>query len=186
MRWLPISLIVVFVVLLGAMVWKYSQSTQPLPPPPIAVAQPQIPEPAPRNAARPPRSPAPPSFSSPAARAASRARVDKTVKIGRQRLQAQFTNERADPAWAMKREQGLVAHSTSEQITDLKLDPRNFQADCRSSTCRVTADFPDRSSAQDWFALFLTNTGTNLSKASYQLTANPDGTAHVEIYGLAR
>lgn len=188
MRWLPISFIVLFAVLLVAMVWKAnSPAPAPAPAPPVQVGPAAAP-PAPPSY-RPGHAPPPLARTSaglPASRAASRERIDRTVKAGRQRLQAQFSAERADPAWAMGREQDLAAHSTSPQIASLHLDADNFRANCRSSICRVTADFDNRSNAEDWFALFLTNTGTGLGHASYQLSANPDGSTHIEVYGTAR
>jgi hypothetical protein len=186
MRWLPISLIAVFIALLLGMAWKANRP-KPVAPPPVAIDQPQAPAPVARVVGRPPPRQSPvDTHMLAAARAASRARIDKTVKAGRQRLQAQFTSERIDPSWAMPREQSLSASSTSPQIADLHVEPTNFQVQCRSSTCRVSADFPNRSSAEDWFSLFLTDSGTKLSKSSYQLSANPDGSAHLEIYGAAR
>ena len=184
MRWLPISLIAVFVVLLAAMVWK---SNRPTPvPAPVATVQPAAPAPVVHDRGRPPPRLGTGQDDVGPARTASKARIDKTVAIGRQRLQAQFSSERADPSWAMGREQSLVANSTSPQINDLHVEPKNFQAECRSSTCRVTADFTSRSNAEDWFTLFLTNTGTRMGRTSYQLSANPDGSAHIEVYGTAR
>jgi hypothetical protein len=52
--------------------------------------------------------------------------------------------------------------------------------------CQLSADFPTRVAADDWFTLYLTNTGTDLYNASYQATLNDDGTTHVEVYGLAK
>jgi hypothetical protein len=186
MRWLPISLIAVFILLLAAMVWKSTRPSTP-PPAPVSTVESVAQAPQPRAGNRPrPWISAVGENPIAASRVATKARIDNTVKAGRQRLQAQYSSERADPSWAMAREQSLAASSTSSQIADINVEPKDFHADCRSTTCRVTADFASRSNAEDWFSLFLVNTGTRMGKTSYQITANPDGTAHIEIYGTAR
>ena len=110
----------------------------------------------------------------------------KVVDAGRNKLVARYQNEKVDGGWATAREQSLVEHAVSPQIHDLGAEPKNLTAHCRSSTCQLTADFPTRVAADDWFTLYLTNAGTNLYNASYQATMNDDGTTHVEIYGLAK
>jgi len=114
------------------------------------------------------------------------AKQAKVVDAGRNKLVARYQNEKVDGSWATAREQSLVEHAVSPQIHDMGADPKNLTAHCRSSTCQLSADFPTRVAADDWFTLYLTNTGTDLYNASYQATMNEDGTTHVEIYGLAK
>ena len=108
------------------------------------------------------------------------------VDTGRNKLVGRYQNEKVDGGWATAREQSLIEHAVSPQIHEMGAEPKNLTAHCRSSTCQLTADFPTRVAADDWFTLYLTNTGTDLFNASYQATYNPDGTTHVEIYGLAK
>lgn len=110
----------------------------------------------------------------------------KLVESGRNKLVTRYQSEKVDGGWATGREQSLIEHSVSPQIHEMGADPKNLTAHCRSTTCQLTADFPTRNAADDWFTLYLTNTGTDLFNASYQTTLNPDGTTHVEIYGLAK
>lgn len=110
----------------------------------------------------------------------------KLVEAGRDKLVARYQNEKVDGGWATGREQSLVERAVSPQIHDLGAEPQNLTAHCRSSTCQLTADFPTRVAADDWFTLYLTSAGTDLFNASYQTSVNPDGTTHVEIYGLAK
>lgn len=110
----------------------------------------------------------------------------EVVKAGHDMLFSQYQSERVDAHWAHEREQSLVAHSISPQIQDLKVEPKNMTVHCRSTTCAIAADFPTRGAADDWLTLYATNTGTNLFNLSSQVTANPDGSAHIQIYGLAK
>jgi hypothetical protein len=116
----------------------------------------------------------------------AQAKQAKVVDAGHNKLVARYQNEKVDGGWATAREQSLVAHAVSPQIHDLGVEPKNLTAHCRSSTCQLTADFPTRAAADDWFTLYLTNSGTDLFNAAYQATPNDDGTTHVEIYGLAK
>lgn len=116
----------------------------------------------------------------------AQAKQAKVVNAGRNKLVTRYQNEKVDGGWATGREQSLIEHSVSPQIHDLGAEPKNLTAHCRSSTCQLTADFPTRVAADDWFTLYLTNAGTDLYNASYQATLNDDGTTHVEIYGLAK
>lgn len=118
--------------------------------------------------------------------AQAQAKEAKLVEAGRNKLVARYQNEKVDGGWATGREQSLIEHAVSPQIHDLGAEPQNLTAHCRSATCQLTADFPTRVAADDWFTLYLTNAGTDLFNASYQATLNPDGTTHVEIYGLAK
>lgn len=116
----------------------------------------------------------------------ARQKEAKVVEAGRSKLFTRYQNEKVDGGWATAREQSLIEHAVTPQIHDMGAEPKNLTAHCRSSTCRLTADFPTRVAADDWFTLYLTNTGTDLFNASYQATINDDGTTHVEIYGLAK
>jgi hypothetical protein len=116
----------------------------------------------------------------------SRAKAKQIVELGRSQLLSQYNNEKVDPAWAPSREHSLIEHAISPQISELKAEPKNMTSRCRSSVCQITADFATPTAADDWFTLFLTNSGTDLSHASMQTTKNPDGTTHLEIYGVAR
>lgn len=114
------------------------------------------------------------------------AKQAKVVDAGRNKLVARYQNEKIDGGWATAREQSLIAHAVNPQIQEMGADPKNLTAHCRSSTCQLSADFPSRVAADDWFTLYLTNTGTDLFNASYQTTINDDGTTHVVVYGLAK
>ena len=117
---------------------------------------------------------------------ASRTQAAEIVTAGHNKLLSLYQSEHIDARWAHDREQSLVSHSVSQQIKDLKAEPKNMSVHCRSTTCLIGADFATPTAADDWLTLFATNPGTNLSNISSQVTANPDGSAHIQIYGLAK
>ncbi|MDB6164394.1 MAG: hypothetical protein JWL98_1826 [Xanthomonadaceae bacterium] len=186
MRWLVVALVAILIV--SVTWWKISsRSDAPVTPAPVTDTVPSV-ETTERafthHSALPDVSD--PGQAIQARRDVARAQSVKAVDAGRNRLVAQFQGEKVDGGWATAREQSLTQHSTSPQIADLKAEPKNMTSQCRSSTCRITADFANPSTAEDWVTLFLTNPGTNLSHASFQTTPNADGTVHIEIYGLAK
>lgn len=121
-----------------------------------------------------------------AGRAAQKTAVDGIVEAGRRKLTAQYQAERIDGSWAIAREDSLLANGTSPQIEALNAQPANLVAHCRTSVCRVEANFATQQIANDWLTLYSTNQGVHLSSATYDMTPNPDNTVHLEIYGLAR
>lgn len=187
LRWLAIGLIVV-VVILSVTWWKTSAHRQVIPSQATSgELTPDVSGARANPAASPNRAALPVSDEEMGARLAmEREQVDKIVEAGRNKLFAQYQSERVDGRWALAKEQTLTRLSTSAQIEALNARPKTIDVHCRSSVCRISADFPNRLAAEDWFTLYTTNVGNELPNASLQQTANPDGTMHVEIYGLAR
>jgi hypothetical protein len=66
------------------------------------------------------------------------------------------------------------------------MSPEGVQTDCRSSTCRVTATFPDAQSAQDWATMYTAMTGSTFQSARFVTVPTPDGGIEVRIYGTRR
>ena len=121
-----------------------------------------------------------------AGREASRAQVAKVVEAGHSKLMAQYQSEPVNGGWAIAQEQNLTSHGTSPQINELNAKPKGLTAHCRSTTCKIGADFPNQTAADDWVTLYLSSPDAHLSNASTQATPNPDGSVHVEIYGLVK
>lgn len=101
-------------------------------------------------------------------------------------LAARYAAEPVDAAWAAVKEARLLAASVSDEIRRTNAVPENYRASCRSTVCRIGADFPDRGAAEDWLTLFSTGTGGELPNEAYIVTQDPDGGIHLEIMGLAR
>lgn len=121
-----------------------------------------------------------------AQKAAQQHESQKVVEAGRNKLSAQYQSERVQGSWAVAMEQTLERLSTTPQIEELNAKPTSIDVNCRTSVCRITAEFPSKLAADDWFTLYSLNAGPQMPNVSYNQTFNPDGTAHVEIFGLAR
>lgn len=101
-------------------------------------------------------------------------------------FQAQYGIETQDPAWAGPQEIRMLEASTHKLIQDAGAVPRNFEADCRASSCRINADFPNRGLAEDFAVLFANAMGSEMPNMSYKHVPGPNGTSHFEAYGLRR
>lgn len=112
--------------------------------------------------------------------------VAKLVETGKQKLLARYESERVDTAWATRKQQTLERLSISPQIEQINAQPLSFNAQCRQSVCLIHAEFPSRLAADDWFTLYTLNAGGEMFNASSDRTMNPDGSARLQIYGLAR
>lgn len=112
--------------------------------------------------------------------------VSKLVEAGKQKLLSRYNSEPVDAAWAARKEQALERLSVSPLIEQVNAEPLSFSARCRSSVCLIGADFPSRLAADDWFTLYTMNAGQEMSNASSESSVNPDGSVHLQIYGLTR
>ena len=117
---------------------------------------------------------------------ANAASVNALVDAGEQRLRSRYESERVDAAWASRKQQALERLSISPQIEQLNAQPLSIDAQCRTSVCLINADFPSRVAATDWHTLYTLNAGPEMSNASMRSTVNPDGSVHLQMYGLAR
>lgn len=121
-----------------------------------------------------------------ARRAQERKEIDRLAATGQRKLVGQYQREPVDHAWATAMTAELTSLATSEQIQAIQAEPGNLKVDCRSSVCRIGADFPNRTSADDWSTLYLTGLSAKLPRASMRASTNPDGSVHLEMYGYAR
>ena len=98
---------------------------------------------------------------------------------------ARFAAEQVDARWAAAQQADILAASKAGQIAQLQAQPKQIDIDCKSSTCRVEADFARRSVAEDWLTLFLMNMGGGMANATYEYSTNPDGSARLTVYGVS-
>lgn len=114
----------------------------------------------------------------------------KKVQAEVDRTQAAFASrygsEPVDASWASTKQAELVELSVSGQIRELGVEPENMVVDCKTTMCRVTADFPSTSAGDDWFTLYMGNVGSKVPVASYKYIQNPDGTVTINVYALGR
>ena len=101
-------------------------------------------------------------------------------------MASRFEAEKPDPAWAGAHERDLASLQDSGPMRDAGAKAENFRAECRSSTCRIQADFPDQSMASDWLQLYMGGIGDRLPVATAHQVINPDGSVRIEIYGIGR
>ena len=116
------------------------------------------------------------------------AEFKKVNAAGREKIVGRYESETIDPAWSNATRQALMAPSlaASDQIRATHSEPSGLAVDCRSTTCRITADFPNRIAADDWSTFYLTGAGDRLPNATLRKTTNPDGSVRLEIYAVAR
>jgi len=113
---------------------------------------------------------------------ATQARIEKRNAD----MAGSYAAEKVDPAWSGAHEKDLASLLDSGPLRDAGTKAGNFQAQCRSSMCRIQADFPDPSSASDWLQLYMAGVGDNLPVATAHQIRNPDGSVRIEIYGVGR
>lgn len=97
-----------------------------------------------------------------------------------------FSAEKPDPSWSSAHEKDLASLQDSDPMRDAGAKAENFQADCRSTMCRIQGDFPDAGAAADWLQVYMSSVGDRLPVATAQQIRNPDGSVRVEIYGVGR
>lgn len=115
-----------------------------------------------------------------------KANIDRIVAAGRKKIAGRYEAEPIDSPWANATRQELMEYSLSDQIRATHSEPSNLNIDCRRTTCRIDADFPNATAADDWSTLYLTGAGSRLPNASLQKSDNADGSVHLTIYALAR
>lgn len=118
--------------------------------------------------------------------AENRKRVQQQVDRTQAAFAARYENEPVDAAWAGAKEAELMELSVSDQIRQLGAEPQNMSVDCKSSMCRITGDFANSSTGDDWFTLYMNNVGAKVPVASYKYVRNPDGTVTINVYAMGR
>ena len=121
-----------------------------------------------------------------AKRAQQHKKIDGVVAAGRSKLAGRYESEPIDHAWATVKRAELMELGTSEQIEAIHAQPTNLGVDCRTSVCRIGADFPNPTAAEDWATLYMTSEGANLPQASLKTVVNPDGSVHLDIFANAK
>lgn len=118
-------------------------------------------------------------------RAAIEREFEQEASAAHEAIAARYSSEPVDAKWAANSESKLLSASKSAQISDMRADPVALVMDCKTSTCRVQADFDSMTQAQDWLTLFTLNLGEALPETSFKYTAIPGGGARATLYGVA-
>lgn len=97
-----------------------------------------------------------------------------------------YDNEAVDPAWASAKESELLAFADQPEFDEVDARPASLSIDCRSSICKLDAQFENRTQAEKWIMMYTSSAGGAMPSAITSRNQNPDGSTHVEIYGRAR
>lgn len=101
-------------------------------------------------------------------------------------LERAHASQPVDAAWKSKTEASLADIAEGEGLQQSGIAPAGMRTDCRSSSCRVSAEFDKSSDAQDWATMFVTMTGDQFRTARFVTTQTPDGKTEIRIYGTRR
>jgi hypothetical protein len=83
------------------------------------------------------------------------------------RLQGRYESEPIDQARASAKQQALETLQSNRQIEELGARPVALDVACRSTICRVQAEFASRVAADDWLTLHLLKAGREMSRVSF-------------------
>lgn len=109
--------------------------------------------------------------------------VQDIVATGDRKLRDLYQMETTNQKWAAAKQLELEKFVVVPQMEAINAIPTEFDVRCRSSMCRIVADFPSRTAADDWSTLYMTNNGGLLPRASLNTTAQADGSVRLEILG---
>lgn len=103
-----------------------------------------------------------------------------------QDLEAAHNAQPVDAAWKGKTEARMTEIAANEGLRESGIAPDGLRADCRSSSCRVSAEFGKPGDADDWATMFITMTGKEFQRVRYVTVPTADGGTEVRIYGTRR
>jgi hypothetical protein len=101
-------------------------------------------------------------------------------------LEENHASQPVDAAWKGPAEATLGRAVESDALARTGMSPEDVRTDCRSSSCKVTATFPDPQAAQDWATMFTAMTGSTFQSARFVTVPTPGGGVEVRIYGTRR
>lgn len=101
-------------------------------------------------------------------------------------LDAQHRSDPVDPAWSAQAETELTTLARGDWVSEAGGGPARLVVDCRSTRCRIEADFVRRSQAEDWSELFLTQAGGTIYRSQTVLIPRTDGGAELRLYSTRK
>lgn len=99
------------------------------------------------------------------------------------------TEHRAEPidaAWSAQSEVNILSASVTPVMIQAGFSPDKVATDCRSRTCRISAQFASSGDAQGWANRLLTQMGGTLSQVKMTLLPQADGSFEVRMYGARK
>lgn len=121
-----------------------------------------------------------------AERASKRKAMSERVAGANTALAARHRAEQVDPQWAAGMETRLQEVSKMPGFKEPGVTPTTLDIDCKATTCKIDAGLASRSQGDDWALIYMSSVGSNIKRAYTSVITEPDGTAHVVIYAVAR
>lgn len=97
-----------------------------------------------------------------------------------------FAAQSVNSSWARAKEDEVRKIVEADDFDAYGVRPKDFQIECRSSLCKVTATFPSQDKAEDWMRAFTLKTAQGFSGGATQTVKQPNGEATVRIITSAR
>lgn len=98
-----------------------------------------------------------------------------------------FASQDVNPSWAAAKSREIQQLAASDDIKSAGAKPPvEMKVECRSSLCKVTAEFASNSDAQDWVEIFSLTSGKAFSGGATSVKTLPDGTAELTVITAAR
>ena len=97
-----------------------------------------------------------------------------------------YAAERPDPAWAPAKIGELTAIAERPEFAEAGAKPASLGIDCRSTMCRLEAQFANQAQAENWIRMYTSSIGGAMPNSVVSRRNNPDGSVGVEIHGRAR
>jgi len=91
--------------------------------------------------------------------------------------------EPIDAGWSAQAETAVLSTTTDTLMAQSGLKPQDFDTDCHSKTCKISARFKESTDAQSWATMMVTELAGTMSQARVAVTQLPDGSSEVRIYG---
>jgi hypothetical protein len=101
-------------------------------------------------------------------------------------LDAQHRRDPIDPTWSAQAETELTRLARGDWVPEVGGAPTRLIVDCRSTRCRIEAEFVRRSQAEDWSELFLTQAGGTIYRSQTVLIPRTDGGAELRLYSTRK
>jgi hypothetical protein len=98
-------------------------------------------------------------------------------------MEAQHLAEPVDAGWSAQSEDRIVAASTTDVMARAGFAPQNLATDCRSHTCRISAQFTSAIAAKAWAERLLTQMGGTIGQAKVAVLPQSNGGYEVRVYG---
>jgi hypothetical protein len=99
-------------------------------------------------------------------------------------IDRQHQAESIDASWSAQAETAVLSTSINPLMSQSGLKPQDFDTDCRSSTCRISAKFTQSTDAESWATMMVTEMAGTMSQARMAIKQLPDGSSEVRIYGV--